>query len=436
MDVLTLNKNNKTLFGEINLPSSKSISNRALIIQFLSKQTSKIDNLSNAYDTILMVDLLDRIITDKGANVDVFLDCNNSGTVLRFLTSVLAQQPGNWILSGSERMKKRPIGILVESLRQLGANINYLEELGFPPIQITGKELGSKEIVIESDVSSQFITALLLISPTLPNGLSLVLKNQISSLPYIKMTLNLMKSFGINSTFEKNLITIDNQEYKRAELTIEPDWTSATYWYEMVALTDKANIILKDLKPSDVSTKTFKYRSSEIYESLQGDSILPEVYNSFGVESEFIDQGVRLTKKGMPVSKFEFDFTNHPDLAQSVIVTCAALGISGDFTGLESLRIKETDRLHALQTELQKCGFNVKTVQSSKFDVRSSGPIKTGIINTYGDHRMAMTFAPLALKYNSIQIENPKVVSKSYPRFWEDLSKVGFESLFHKKDIQ
>jgi len=439
MNILTLNKKDKKLFGEISLPASKSISNRVLIINFLSKQSQIIQNLSKADDTAVMKNLLERIEEAKSTNEIVSLDCKNSGTVMRFLIAVLAQQSGKWILTGSERMKDRPIGILVESLQQLGANIRYIEKKGFPPLQIEGQKLNSKEIVIESNVSSQFITALLLIAPTLPKGLRLILKNEISSLPYIKMTLGLMKSFGIKSTFEKNIINIEKQNFQSTEITIEPDWTSAAYWYEMVALSDEADILLKDLRCIYPSMLTLNSELKEDLSSLQGDSILVEIYKSFGVNTITDDQGIRLTKKGKCVTKFDFDFTNYPDLAQSAIVTCATLGIKGAFTGLESLRIKETDRLDALQSELQKCGFNTKIVRSSKFEVRSCIPDLTKIsyskiVNTYQDHRMVMAFAPLAIINASIKIENPEVVSKSYPHFWEDLEKVGFETIVSEKD--
>ncbi len=427
MEILTINKNDKKLFGEITLPASKSISNRALIIKFLSAENCLIQNISEANDTILMQDLLNMIDVSKNSKDAIELDCGNAGTVIRFLTAFLSQQKGNWILTGNDRMKQRPIGILVDGLQQLGANIRYLEKDGFPPIQIEGQKLSSKEISIESDVSSQFISALLLIAPTLPNGLKLILKNRVSSLPYINMTLRLMRLFGIESTFNDNVISIKNQNYKSTELTVEPDWTSAAYWYEMVALADEANIILTGLKLSDLSTLTLKSGLNELGGNLQGDSILPEIYKSFGVKTEVVDSGIRLTKSGNTVPNIEFDFTDFPDLAQSVIVTCAALGIEGSFSGLESLRIKETDRLIALKVELEKCGFEGIIVRSSKFEVRNLGKVKTVIIDTYEDHRMAMAFAPLALKFDSVKIENPNVVSKSYPNFWNDLKKVGFE---------
>jgi len=429
MEILTINKNDKKLFGEITLPASKSISNRALIIKFLSEENFPVQNISEADDTVLLKHLLKEIKESKNPEEAKELDCGNAGTVIRFLTAVLSQQKCKWTLTGTNRMKQRPIGILVDCLLQLGAKIQYLEKEGFPPIQIDGQNLRSDEISIDSNVSSQFISALLLIAPTLPDGLKLNLRNQISSLPYINMTLRLMELFGIESTFQVNVISIKNQNYKPAEYTVEPDWTSASYWYEIVALADDADIILKGLKLSDLTIQTYKSGFKEMTGSLQGDSILPEIYESLGVKTEAIDSGIRLTKGGKSVSNFDFDFTHFPDLAQPVIVTCAALGIKGSFTGLESLRIKETDRLNAMKRELEKCGIQGNIIKDSEFRVQSSSLNKPGLINTYGDHRMAMAFAPMALKYGTVQVENPDVVSKSYPGFWNDLKKVGFEFL-------
>ncbi len=328
-------------------------------------------------------------------------------------------------------MKQRPIGILADVLRQIGANINYVEKNGYPPILIEGSELTGGKIEIDAGVSSQFITALLLIAPALSGGLEITLKNKISSLSYIEMTIKLMEYFGIKINHSGNAIAVKQQEYREADFNVEPDWTSASYWYEMAAFADEVDLTITGLKK----------------ESLQGDSVLPEIFKKLGVRTEFLNEGIRLYKDNIPSDFFEYDFTNFPDLAQSVIVTCAGLNISGNFTGLKNLKIKETDRLNALSTELKKIGANAEIVQGSKFRVRRSkfdvfkkiknpcptvrtdGRVKSKIVNTYGDHRMAMAFAPLALLSGSIQIENPEVVSKSYPGFWEDLKKFGFKNL-------
>ncbi len=420
MELITICKTDKKLKKEISLPSSKSISNRVLIIRALSKRNFNIRNLSRSDDTKLMQSLLDKIEYCKNISEAVELNCENAGTVMRFLTAYLSNKPGKWFMTGTERMEQRPIGILVDVLRQIGANIIYAEKKGYPPILIEGSELYGEKIEIDAGVSSQFITALLLIAPALPGGLEITLKNKISSLSYIEMTVKLMEYFGIKINHSGNTIAVKQQEYREADFIVEPDWTSASYWYEMAAFAEEVDLTITGLKK----------------ESLQGDSVLPEIFEQLGVKTVFLPEGIKLLKGNKPVSRFEFDFTNFPDLAQSVIVTCAGLNISGNFTGLKNLIIKETDRLNALSTELKIIGANAEIVQGSKFRVQRSEfdvfkkikNLKSKIVNTYGDHRMAMAFAPLALLSGSIQIKNPEVVSKSYPEFWEDLNKIGFEN--------
>lgn len=437
MKIVTLTKKNTILKGEIDLPASKSISNRALIINHLIEGQLQLQNLSGADDTQLMIKLLETISNTKSSKFPTTLNCENAGTVLRFLTALLAITPGNWIITGSERMKERPIGILVDTLVELGAEINYLGKAGFPPLEVKGKRLQGGNINIDGSISSQFISALLLIAPYLENGLFLTLTNKIGSRPYIEMTLGILNYFGINYTFEGNKIHVQQQDYKAKELRIESDWSAAAFWYEMVAFADEADIVLKDLYPKYPSTLTLNSSLTENRYSLQGDAILPEIYKSFAVKTEFLDHGIRLTKKGKSVSEIKLDFTNYPDLAQSVIVTCAGLGIKGAFTGLKSLRLKETDRLKALQIELQKWGIKTNIIRSSGFEVRSYIPDsiknqKSKIVHTYGDHRMAMAFAPLAMVFEHVQIEDPDVVSKSYPNFWRDLNKVDILTSFCK----
>jgi len=438
MKIVTLTKKNTILKGEIDLPASKSISNRALIINHLFEGQLQLQNLSSADDTQLMIKLLATISNTKSSKFPAALNCENAGTIMRFLTALLAITPGNWIITGSERMKERPIGILVDTLVELGAEINYLEKERFPPLEINGKRLKGGNISIDGSISSQFISALLLIAPILENGLFLMLTNKISSQPYIEMTLRILKYFGINYTFEGNEIRIQQKDYKAKKLRVEPDWSAAAYWYEMVSLADEADIVLKDLYPKYPSSSlTLKSGLTEDRYSLQGDAILPEIYKSFGVKTDFLDHGIRLTKKGKSVSEIKLDFTNYPDLAQSVIVTCAGLRINGTFTGLESLRLKETDRLKALQVELQKLGIKTGIARSSEFEVRSYNRDliknqKSKIVHTYGDHRMAMACAPLAMFLEHVQIEDPDVVSKSYPNFWKDLYKVGIFPSFSK----
>ncbi len=434
MKILKISKENKSLKGLITLPFSKSISNRILIIQGLSGLTIPFKNLSQADDTLLLRELLNKIDENKESEKEVQIDCKNAGTVFRFLTAVLSITNGKWILTGDQRMKERPIGILVEALKKLGAEIQYLENENFPPLKITGTNIKGGSIKVDAGISSQYISALLMIAPVLQNGLEIILENKISSLPYINMTLGLLKELGINYEFVNNKVTIQKQVFKSKEIIIESDWSSAAFWYELAALSDNAELVLEGLQK----------------ESLQGDSVLPEIYRYLGVDTSFDETGIRITKSGTPVKSFEYDFWPCPDLAQPVIATCSGLGIEGKFIGLESLQIKETDRLKALESELQKLGFNISVTSSSgqtppflhlaplippsrgdNFELRTSNSKpetwNPKHINTYSDHRMAMAFAPLALVFGSIQIKDPEVVSKSYPGFWEDMKLIGFK---------
>jgi 3-phosphoshikimate 1-carboxyvinyltransferase len=410
---LVIHKTTQSLVGEINLPASKSISNRALIINHLCSKRIIIKNLSNADDTTLMIHLLEKIEECEGSIEPVLIDCNNAGTVTRFLTALLATTPGKWIIIGSDRMKERPIGILAECLIKLGADIQYQKINGFLPLLIEGTTLEGRVLEINGKVSSQFITALLLIAPTIQNGLNLRINGKISSFPYIEMTLKLLNRFGIETSFAENTIRIGKQDYSPGEFNVEQDWTSASYWYEMAAFASEVNLSITGLSKA----------------SLQGDSVLPDIFDHFGVKTKFLPKGIQLTKSGNTVSEFTFDFTNYPDLAQAVIVTCAGLNIQGRFTGLESLRLKETDRLTALQNELIKLGFKIDLVGKSELRIQNSG-LRTRNpepIQTYGDHRMAMAFAPLVYRLGSVQIENPSVVSKSYPEFWNDFKMAGLQ---------
>jgi 3-phosphoshikimate 1-carboxyvinyltransferase len=425
MNRVTIRNKTKIIKGEIGLPASKSISNRALILQYLSGNKLSIHNLSEAEDTELMVALLGSIKENQDASSAKVIDCHNSGTVFRFLTALLAITPGKWLITGSERMKERPVGILADTLNRLGAAIHYKNKSGYPPLSIEGKKISGGEIEIDGSVSSQYITALLLISPTLKNGLTLKLKNKISSLPYIQMTLQLLSRIGIQSAFKDKAIRIAFQDFEARELSVEPDWTAASYWYEMAALSGEADILLKGLKD----------------ESIQGDSVLPDIFRQLGVMTIFEQEGIRLIKSGDVVKYFMYDFSNFPDLAPAIITTCAALNISSRFTGIESLRIKESDRIFALQNELKKTGFQIELAGNSELcilpilenlhkDVEFNKPAvmqNPEPFKTYGDHRMAMALAPLSLLIGSVQIEDPQVVTKSYPGFWKDLIKAGFE---------
>jgi 3-phosphoshikimate 1-carboxyvinyltransferase len=425
---ITIRKKDKILKAETRLPASKSLSNRALILQVLSNGKLQIKNLSDAGDTLLLVNLLRVIEQPRNPNETVMLDCFNAGTVLRFLTAYLSLRAGKWLLTGSQRMKERPVGPLVANLKQLGANICFTEKEGYPPILIEGRSISGGTIEADAGISSQFISALLMIAPVLKGGLRVSLRDKIASAPYIRMTLGVLSDCGIKYEFLDNLIIIPGQEFRQSEITIEPDWSSASAWYQMAAFADEADILLKDLK--------------EI--SLQGDSILPAIFSNFGVKTDFISKGARLTKTSSKCSHFQFDFTDHPDLAQAVMATCAGLNIPAEFTGLQSLLIKETDRIAAMTNELTKLGFNISgesdsvMIKKSRTEIANSkriipnqepGAISPVPISTYNDHRMALAFAPMTLVLGSICIENPGTVSKSYPGFWKDIEKAGFNYL-------
>jgi 3-phosphoshikimate 1-carboxyvinyltransferase len=417
MKTITVNKKDRILKGKVKLPSSKSVSNRLLLIQALSQDKFSIKNLSESDDTLLLKDLLMKIRSKRSDHSFIELDSANAGTVMRFLTAYLALIPGKWILTGSERMKQRPIGVLVEAMRSLGAEIEYLGKLGYPPLMVKGKTLKGGEIKVDAGISSQFISALLLIAPILPGGLSIWLQGQAVSFPYINMTLRLLNYFGIETKKEKNKIIIPEASIKGIDFIVEADWSAASFWYEAAALADEVDLILEGLRK----------------DSLQGDAILVDIFQNFGIMSEFLKSGVRLTKVKKRLDGFYFDFSDYPDIAPAVITTCAALGLRGRFEGLKNLRLKETNRVKALENEFKKLGLNLKTdtlsdlipmIEFSNPRFKSNNELR---IETYGDHRIAMTFAPLSMRLGSIKIENPEVVSKSYPQFWENLSSVGFE---------
>jgi len=388
----------------IGLPASKSESNRALIIKALAGK-GDIKNLSAARDTTTMKKLL--------KSRDHILDVLDAGTTMRFLTAYLAVTGQDRIITGTKRMCERPIKILVDALRRLGARIDYINEEGYPPIHIRGFDsTGLDSIEMRGDVSSQYISAILMISPQLKNGLTLTLKGKVGSRPYIDMTLGILKHYGIESIFEENRIKIPRQTYRNTIFHVSPDWSGASYWYSMVALASEASVLLKDIK----------------LPSYQGDSRIVDIMARLGVASNFNERGLLLSKSS-PMEKINIDFSDIPDLAQTVAVVCAAKGIAATFTGLQSLRIKETDRIAALQHELSKLGCQLIERKPGEWEIQ---PYRSGrmpeelTIKTYEDHRMAMAFAPLATLTN-VQIENPSVVQKSYPTFWKDLEKAGFQ---------
>ncbi|MGV3541448.1 MAG: 3-phosphoshikimate 1-carboxyvinyltransferase [Rufibacter sp.] len=392
------------LRGQVTLPASKSEANRALIIRALSGEDFPIHNLSDANDTQLLNCLLS---TPTGEEVSA----EDAGTVMRFLTAYYAATGQKLKLTGTPRMCQRPIGVLVDALRKLGAKIEYLGQEGYPPMQMNGfEDTGTNQLTVRSDISSQYISALLMIGPLLPQGLELTLEGKISSEPYIRMTLAQMAHFGVKATFEGNLISVPPQKYQPQEFTVESDWSAASYWYSITALAEEADIFLPGLRSN----------------SLQGDSVLPTLMAPFGVKTEFSAEGVRLTKQPVQEKIARIDFSACPDLAQTVVALAASLRVEFDMTGLESLRIKETDRIAALQNEVQKFGAELRETEPDVFAVfLQNQPENVPSVHTYEDHRMAMAFAPLALK-QSVVIEEPKVVRKSYPRYWDELEKAGF----------
>ena len=408
--ILNLSKKGKTVEGEITLNSSKSISNRLLIIQALCEEAFEIKNISQAKDTQTLIELLAKVNQEKT------LDAGAAGTTYRFLTAYLSFQQGVQILTGSQRMKERPIGILVDALRQLGAQIDYLEKEGYPPLSIDSpKQSDVNELNIPAHVSSQYISALLLIAPSLKNGLRIKLDGKIVSKPYLTMTLDLMKEYGIDYSFENNLIKVAPQSYKAKEYFVEADWSAASYYYSIAALSTEAKIKLHGLKKN----------------SLQGDACICKIMEEFGVSTSFENNSISISKFKDPIlKKFSYNFENCPDLAQSVSVVCAGKGVYAELSGLATLKIKETDRIKALKSELRKFKVAVNAKEDEIFQIGKS-LVNGQLVNTYEDHRMAMAFAPLAIG-SAILIEDPDVVQKSYPEFWNDLEKLGFQLKYRK----
>ena len=362
-------------------------------------------NLAECEDTNVMVDGLN--------TTEEVVDIRAAGTAMRFLTAYFAVTPGCHVLTGTVRMKKRPIRVLVDALRSLGADVEYIGEEGFPPLRIVGKSLEGGELVVDGGVSSQFVSALLMVGPMLTKGLRLVLKGITVSRPYIDMTLQLMRHFGAQADWEnRQIIQVSPGGYRSVPIVVEADWTAASYWYEVVALAKRGEVELAGLRS----------------QSMQGDSSVKELFGQLGVETIFTDRGVLLRKQPIAVKCLEHDFVNQPDLAPTFVVTCALLGIPFRFSGLQSLRIKETDRVEALVRELGKLGYDLK--QDSASEISWDGkrrPIeKVPAIDTYEDHRMAMAFAPVACCIPELVINDPQVVSKSYPDFWKDMQKAGF----------
>lgn len=400
-----LKKSKISAFSELKITGSKSESNRVLLLQALYEGLT-ISNLSNSDDSQLM----QKAIASKDDTVDI----HHAGTAMRFLTAYFATRVGkSTTLTGSERMQERPIKILVDALNSLGASISYTKKEGYPPLLIQGKALSKSVVRLKANVSSQYISALLLIAPTLQHGLTLHLEGEITSTPYINMTLSLLSDLGVQSTFESNTITVQPfSGLVDKKFTVESDWSSASYFYSIVALS-----------PVGTQINISAYKPN----SLQGDAVLKDIYQKLGVESTFEGTVLSLKKADTPlIKKLTLDLANAPDIAQTIAVTCLGLQLDCDLTGLHTLKIKETDRLVALQNEIKKLGTSIEITNDS-LHLKSPSLLRSGVhIATYNDHRMAMAFAPLALK-TEFCIDDAEVVSKSYPDFWEDLSALGFE---------
>ncbi|MDR0834898.1 MAG: 3-phosphoshikimate 1-carboxyvinyltransferase [Candidatus Symbiothrix sp.] len=445
----------QSIHTSIRLPASKSISNRVLLLNALSGSsyqlpvssyrlpvpgyrlpviTGAIHNLSDSDDT----QVLQKALLSSGADFDI----GAAGTSMRFLTAYLAQRPGNWTITGTERMKNRPIKLLVEALRSLGAEIDYLEKDGFPPLRITGKTLKGGQITMNGGVSSQYISALMMIAPHLEQGLELRLTGDLISMPYLQLTTRLMQQFGVAVDWNGQTVKIQPQPYKPVPFTVESDWSAASYWYEIAALAQgNAQIALLGLEEK----------------SMQGDAQGRYLFEKVGVSTRHcvagsdpqspdnqttIIRGLRVPESSSGQARLrrpamtnptdaptplQHDFVNEPDLAQTFVVTCCLLGISFNFTGLQSLRIKETDRIAALQTELRKLGYDVSAKDNAMhWSGERCEPETHPVIATYEDHRMAMAFAPACLVNQNIRIADPHVVTKSYPNYWQDLAQAGF----------
>ena len=400
-----ISKKSKSIEGVLNISGSKSESNRLLILRAFTSYFD-INNISDSDDTNVMISA----INSNQEEIDI----GHAGTAMRFLTSYFSSiNNSSVILTGSKRMKERPISILVDALRELEVEISYIENEGYPPIKIKGKEINKKQVKLPANVSSQYITSLMMLGVSLQNGLVINLSTEITSLPYIEMTKKIIERIGGNVKLKSNQILIDSLSNKKIpNQLVESDWSSASYFYSMVALSDL----------SDLSLNTY-YK-----DSIQGDSDLVEIYKNFGVKTRYINNGIHLSKSNEKIEKkISLDLSNNPDLAQTIVVTCLGLQIDCDLYGLQTLKIKETDRLKALKSEIEKFGVDKIEITESSLHLENKSQLKSNIsIDTYDDHRMAMSFVPLSL-LDPIKINDPLVVTKSYVSFWDHLEKLGFE---------
>ncbi len=418
--MLQIKYNEKKLNGSYHLPASKSISNRLLIMRAMARSKVLFDNLSEAEDTYMMRLYLSFINTCAGSEIPLSLDTHNAGTVFRFLLAYLANQDGRWLLTGEERMRQRPVGALVDALRSLGADIKYSEKENFPPLIIQGRKLNGGEVLLNASASSQYVSALMLIAPYLPGGLTIRLQSEPVSSAYIDMTATLMRDFGAVVTVSDKEVHVEEGSYRVEKVRVEADWSAAAFWYQMVAFQPGAEVFLPGLTEN----------------SVQGDRFLTVVFEQLGVASQFTEGGLLLKYSGKTASVIDHDYSHAPDIVPSVMVACAALGVEGRFSGIEHLRIKESDRIRSMQEELGKIGTKIfhegkSYVLKPGKGKNSDGPL---IFESHGDHRMAMSLAPLAIKWQTVSVRNPEVVKKSYPDYWDELEKTGIFSLEKTND--
>ncbi|MCH8331287.1 MAG: 3-phosphoshikimate 1-carboxyvinyltransferase [Bacteroidetes bacterium] len=397
-----ISHNGSDIKGHIRLSGSKSISNRLEIINALTEGELNISRKSTSRDTAI----LHSIINSENSE----LDAGHGAAVYRFMTALLAIGKGEWILTGSDRMLERPVGELVNALNELGADIHYLDKIGHPPLRIKGSKLSCKKVVIDAHQSSQFVSALLLIAPRIINGLVIDLKETVVSMPYIRMTLKLMAQFGIMCYWVDNIIKVPEQVYQPKAIDVEPDWSSASYYYEIVAFKPGSSVFIEGLKK----------------ESIQGDKAIVDIMKELGVDTEFNNDGIQLTHNGQVAKEISLNMKNCPDLVQTVVATGIGLKKELEISGIEHLRIKETDRIEALQNEAKQFGASFEE-SSGSWKLKGASAYSGEMIQTYNDHRMAMAFGPLCLVYPDLLLEDRQVVQKSYPEYWDHLAQLGFE---------
>ena len=395
---------------ELKISGSKSISNRLLIIRALAGKDFPIKNISPSKDTFLLREALRMINTCSGSRIGMIVDTQDAGTMMRFLTAYLACTEGTWLLTGSPRMQERPVQELVENLWKLGAEIRYTGKLGFPPLVISGRKLQSSPVEFSGKVSSQYISALMMIAPLIQGGLDIRFREKPVSFSYLRMTAAIMKEFGVICNVTEKHVAIPEGVYHPVPVEVEPDWSSAAFWYEMAAIHGEASINLPGFRQ----------------ESVQGDSVGVEIFRKLGVETEFNEQGIRLYNSGKVERSIEYDFSACPDLVPAVLAGCSAMEVTARLTGVSHLRFKESDRLEALKAELGKTGAAI-TLGEDYITLQPGKRKGTGLLNfkTYGDHRLVMSLAPLAMKYGTISLEDPGAVDKSYPDFWKHIQQPG-----------